>query len=116
MNNRNIKIVVVSLILIFLIIKTPFKNEYFNNKREYLLFSSVGKRLKSGIPFWRKSENRNYDIVLYYYDLNKPKNCTDYCINRKGSKFRNFYHYFKFTRVKWPRGNSSFRSLWCSII
>jgi len=94
MNNKNIKIIIISLILIFIIIKNP-NNEKFINNKEYLLFSSVGKRLKSGIPFWTKSENRNYDIVLYYYNLDKPKNCSDYCINRKGSKFRNFYHFFK---------------------
>ena len=92
MNSKNNAVLI--FILIACLIYFLSKKEHFTKKRKYLLFSSVGKRDKSGVPFWTKSENRNYDISLYYYDYSKPKNCKDYCINQRGTKFINFYHYY----------------------
>ena len=82
--------IIILLLFLFILYFLSIK-EKFNNKKRFLLFSSVGKREKSGIPFWKKSQNRNFDIVLYYYDYSKPKICEDYCINYRGTKFSNFH-------------------------
>jgi len=70
-------------------------NEYFTQKREYLLFSSIGDResTKNAVSMWLKDFDRNYDTVFYYYKDN-PLNCpADYCKYKKGFKFENFMDY-----------------------
>ena len=69
--------------------------EYFNKKRDYLLFSSVGDResAKKAISMWLEDTDRNYDAVFYYYK-ELPENClADYCKYKKGFKFENFADY-----------------------
>ena len=69
--------------------------DYFSQKRDYLLFSSVGDRdsAKKAVSMWLEDSNRNYDTVFYYYKK-LPENCpADYCEYKKGFKFENFLDY-----------------------
>jgi len=73
-----------------------FNSKKFSNNKKYLLFSSIGTRQtkKQAIDYWTKdANNRNFDIVLYYYDQQPPENCFDYCLYKKGTKYPNFYHF-----------------------
>ena len=67
----------------------------FNATRKYLLFSSIGKRntQTQAVNMWTSSKNKNFDIVLYYYNSLPPSNCVDYCVYHPGLKFENFYHF-----------------------
>ena len=69
-----------------------YKETRSNSSLEYLLFSSVGNResFYNSINLWTEDNDREYDIVLYYYK-SIPQNCeVDYCKYRKGFKFENF--------------------------
>ena len=86
------------IILFYIILYITYKKETyksFKQKRKFLLFSSIGKRATDvqALDFWTKNKNRNFDIVLYYYKEQPPKNCKDYCIYREDTKLKNFYHF-----------------------
>jgi hypothetical protein len=83
------------ILLLYLIFSKKYKKETFKQKRKFLLFSSIGKRATDvqALDFWTKNKNRNFDIVLYYYNEHPPIDCLDYCIYKKGTKFNNFYHF-----------------------
>ena len=96
-------IIIVTFIIIFFILtrkRNNFENKKeikqgFVPKRKNLLFSSIGKRDSKiqALDLWTKDKNRNFDIVLYYYNQEPPEKCFDYCIYKKGTKFPNFYHF-----------------------
>ena len=71
------------------------KMELFSQKRDYLLFSSIGDRdsTKKCVNMWLEDSNRNYDTIFYYYK-EAPENClADQCKYKKGFKFENFADY-----------------------
>lgn len=91
----NIILLAIVIILFYIILYINYRKETFKQKRRFLLFSSIGKRDTDvqALDLWTKSNYRNYDIVLYYYKEKPPKNCRDYCIYRKDTKLKNFYHF-----------------------
>lgn len=89
---------IIIIIIIFILLNNnveTFTNN-FKRKRKFLLFSSVGKRDNKKIAMneWLKG-NRNYDVVLYYYDNMKFYDNSDYNFRRKDYKWPNFSHFIK---------------------
>ena len=77
---------IIIIIIIFILLNNnveKFTNN-FKKRKKFLLFSSVGKRNNKKIAMneWLKG-NRNYDVVLYYYDDLKFHNNSDYNLQKE---------------------------------
>ena len=84
------------------------KKSYFISNRDYLLFSCIGDRPESldAVNMWLKNNNRNYDIVLYYYKI-EPNICKcEKCVYKNGFKFENFYDFASTNDI------SKYKAIW----
>ena len=72
----------------------PIHHASLEPQRRYLLFSSIDTN-RSAHDYWLAEPDRNFDIVVYVYNGDTPKQQFDLCVEKKGLKFPNFFEFSK---------------------
>eukprot|EP00924_Labyrinthula_sp_SR-Ha-C_P013976 snap_masked-scaffold_5-processed-gene-19.28-mRNA-1 protein AED:1.00 eAED:1.00 QI:0/0/0/0/1/1/2/0/373 len=73
----------------------------FIPKRDYLVFAMISQKGTESLSSWvngGRDEERNFDLVLYYFegDFPAPENCfefAEFCLNKSGFKWPSLYHF-----------------------